>query len=187
MEDLPKDVEDYYYTLVYSRIHSTFRKDHFSECAMALKIAQLAFPPDYRYLAMWALSESIGTGSGIVYDTYFGTHFPYADCDTAVDSEETYQTVDLFVRSRCRDLIVTEQGSETATFGCRHQLDIQHRVIYDFLQSTKMQSEIDAHVPEHFVASQFRVQSALVITKLDFADARLDPYPLWLLANESLE
>lgn len=36
--DLPADVEDYYYDLVYTRIHSTYRTGKASECAMALKI-----------------------------------------------------------------------------------------------------------------------------------------------------
>lgn len=140
MRGLPEDVEYYYFRLVYSRIHSTYRGDQLSECAMALRIAQLRFEPVPRYLMMWALLRSIGSGSGsgIVDDTHFAAHFPYYIDDDPSFSQEAYQAVHLCVRSRCKDLIVTKQGSEAGSFDS-HDLDYQHRVIYDFLRSPKMQ------------------------------------------------
>ncbi|KAL1588517.1 hypothetical protein WHR41_02834 [Cladosporium halotolerans] len=67
IKKLPQEVEKYLYQLVYSRIHSTYRTDGNSECAMALKLAAETNDSHIRYFFMWMLQKSIQSGRGIAH------------------------------------------------------------------------------------------------------------------------
>jgi hypothetical protein len=158
IESLLKDVECYYRDLVFSRIHSTYRTDGMSECAMALRICLICESDTDRYLAMWMLQHSIATSSGVAYDPDFANHFPVPDCNNLGD-EEASLAVNNFVSSRCQDLLV---------MGPRAQIAYQHRVVYDFLKSGGMRVEIESQLPRHFHEPHFELQLATVSLKLSF-------------------
>jgi hypothetical protein len=162
--DLPRDFEDYYYELVYSQIHSTYRTGNMSECAMALKVVtcmeESDIPPVVeRFELIWALQTSISTGSGIACDPDFFTKPWDPDTERPLDAK-AYQTVCAFVNSRCKDLMVTSMSPRNNT----GFLEYQHRVIYDFVSSEKMQSAVNSAVPEHFRAPQFGFHLGILAT-----------------------
>ena len=160
IDDLPADVEDYYYDLVYARIHSTYRTGDVSECAMALKIiGELNHSYDTsvdRFELIWALQTSLGTGSGVASDPNFFTK-PPSLIATEWRDQEAYEAVSAFVGSRCKDLLVTSRSSGTR----EDKLEYQHRVIHDFLASERMQALVNAAVPKHFQVTQFRFHLGL--------------------------
>jgi hypothetical protein len=161
--DLPRDLEDYYYNLVYTRIHSTYRTGKVSECAMALKIVAcvVEYPGSpmtrakQRLELIRALQTSINTRSGVAYDSEFFTKTPSPETSRPLD-KAAYQSVCAFVRSRCKDLMLTSKGRDE---GCLHY---QHRIIYDFVLSKRLQLLLDASVPEHFRQPHFSFQLGLL-------------------------
>jgi hypothetical protein len=160
--DLPGDVEDYYHDLVYTRIHSTYRTGKVSECAMALKI--LACVPDVpragyqRFELIRALQISINTRSGVAYDSEFFTKSPSPETSRPLD-QAAYQSVCAFASSRCKDLMVTSKRHDQG------DLNYQHRVIYDFVLSKRLQSSLDAAVPEHFRRPNFSFQLGILLAR----------------------
>lgn len=168
--NLPRDLEDYYYDLVYSRIHSTYRTGSASECAMALKILscvdELFTPQEVRFELIRALQASIGTGRGIAHDPEFFAKLSSPETSRPVD-EQGYQSVCAFVNSRCKDLMITakarrEEQIEGHTEGRIHY---QHRVIYDFLLSDRMQSLLNAALPEYFRRPGFTLYLGVLVAK----------------------
>lgn len=163
IDDLPDDVEDYYYNLVYTRIHSTYRMGQVSECAMALKLVsslENSFCLDIqRFELVWALQASIGTGSGVAHDPGFYTS-PLSLKSAGPLDQKVHQAVSAFVSSRCKDLMLASIESNG-----QGRLEYQHRVIYDFLSSKKMQSVVDSAVPEHFRAPQFTLHLGIVAAR----------------------
>jgi len=125
-DGIPQDVEQYYYNLVYTRIHTTYRTGKVSECAMALKIMTCMINSPwlghYRFQLIWELQISIATGGGVAYDTAFCTKPSSPETSKPLD-EDGYQSVCAFVRSRCKDLMVTSRDHHGG------HLDYQHRVI----------------------------------------------------------
>jgi hypothetical protein len=150
--DLPRDLEDYYHDLVYTRIHSTYRTGKVSECAMALKIVTCVLDrygfQESRFKLIWALQISISTGIGIAHDPEFFAQPSSSEAPQALN-QTTYQSVSAFVQSRCKDLMVTSMQ------GKKGHLSYQHRVVHDFLFSERLQSSLDVALPEHFRRPQF--------------------------------
>jgi hypothetical protein len=170
--NLPSDLEHYYYDLVYSRIHSTYRTGSVSECAMALKIVSCVFD-DYqsdqiRFELIRALRTSIGTGRGVAHDPEFFTKLSSPESSRPVD-EQGYQSVCAFVNSRCKDLMVTKGQREVQLEGhmpyIEGRIHYQHRVIYDFLLSEKMQSLLNAALPEYFRRPGFSLHLGVLVAK----------------------
>lgn len=160
--NLPRDLEDYYYNLVYSRIHSTYRTGSVSECAMALKIIscvnEVCAPEEARFELIRALQTSIGTGRGVAHDPEFFTKPSSPETYRPVD-EQGYQSVCAFVNSRCKDLMVTSKRKYEG------YLSYQHRVIHDFLLSDRMQSLLNAALPEYFRRPQFPLHLGLLAAR----------------------
>lgn len=167
IEGLPQNVEDYYHQLVYSRIHSTYRADGRSECAMALKICVESDDDQDRYLAMWMLQQSVDARNGVANDPEFASNFAYPDCAIA-DSKQAYTFVLDFVDSRCRDFFVMQHRDLSSFTNDKKgsTLAFQHRVIFDFVTSARMRSEIDLHTPQHFRTPLFKLQVVVVTAKL---------------------
>lgn len=155
--DLPPQVEDYLYQLVYSRIHSTYKAEGKSECAMALTLAAETKDSHVRYFFMWMLQKSIQSGRGIAHDQGFATCLASVDDDVA-ECRAVHNTMRFFVETRCKDLMALSPATAHNPSLMPHGIDYQHRVIYDFLRSTKMRSKIDAHVPKHFKGPEFLLE-----------------------------
>jgi hypothetical protein len=160
---LPEDVEQYYYELVYTRTHSTYRMGNMSECAMALKIVSSltdSYNPELeRFALVRALQTSIGTGNGVVYDPKFFTRAPSPKFGRLQDQKE-HQAVSAFVDSRCKDLMIISEDD----YG-RGTLQYRHRVMYDFLSCDRMQLVVDAAVPEHFRLPQFKLHLGILAAR----------------------
>jgi hypothetical protein len=128
--DLPEDVEDYYHDLVFTRVHSTYRKGKVSECAIALKIVD-CFDTGInlewqRFEVVWALQTTISAGSGIAHDAHFFAKPPSARTGRPIGLK-AYQAVCEFVRSRCKDLLITIYSPDKKL----GYVDYQHRVILE--------------------------------------------------------
>jgi hypothetical protein len=160
--DLPGDVEDYYYDLVYTRIHSTYRTGKISECAIALKIVAcvtgIPYPDFQRFELIRALQISINTRSGVAYDPEFFTKTSSPETSRPLD-QAVYQSVNAFVKSRCKDLMVTSKRQDQG------DLDYPHRVIYDFILSERLQSSLEAALPEHFRRPHFSFQLGILLAR----------------------
>ena len=154
---LPPQVEDYLYQLVYSRISFTYRADEDSECAMALKLAAETDDSHIRYFFMWMLQKSIQSGRGIAHNQGFATCLASVKDDVA-ECRAVHNTMRVFVETRCKDLMALSPAMTDNPSLMPHRIDFQHRIIYDFLRSTKMRSKIDAHVPKHFKAPEFLLE-----------------------------
>jgi len=126
---------------------------------MALKIMTCVINSSwlghYRFQLIWELQVSI-------YDPAFCTKPSSPETSKPLD-EDGYQSVCAFVRSRCKDLMVTSRDHHGG------HLDYQHRVIHDFIFSRKMQSSLDAVLPEYFRQSQFPFQVGLSLVKQLYA------------------
>ena len=161
--DLPRDLEDYYYALVYGRIHSTYKTGKFSESAMALKIVSCVNHQSWtgrqRFELILALQTSIGTGCGIAYDQIFFTTSLSLETGKSLN-HKAHQAVSAFVESRCKDLMTT-----SASYEDEGELRYRHRVIHDFLSCDRMQSVLHSAVPAHFRAPQFTLHLGILATR----------------------
>jgi hypothetical protein len=182
--DLPRDLADYYYELVYTRIHCTYRTGKVSECAMALKIIScvpnINQPEESRFELMWALQKSIGTDMGVAHDPeFFANHTSSETCELL--NETIYQSVSAFVNSRCKDLMVTSRDGDQGS------LSYQHRVIHDFLLSERMQLSLDIALPEHFRRPHFAFHLGLLLARQTYEHARRGGSWLSYLVQVSIE
>jgi hypothetical protein len=161
--DLPRDLEDYYYDLVYGRIHSTYRTGKVSESAMALKIVSClddqSWADRQRFEVILALQTSIGTGCGIAYNQSFFTTSLSPETGKSLN-HEAHQAARAFVESRCKDLMITSASSKG-----ERELRYRHRVIHDFLSCDRMQLVLDSAVPAHFRAPQFTLHLGILETR----------------------
>jgi hypothetical protein len=172
--NLPRDLENYYFELVYSRIHSTYRTGKVSECAMALKIVTCALdryrPEESRFELIWALHISTITGAGVAHDPEFFAR-PLPSETSHPLNQKIFQSVSAFVNSRCKDLMVTTMRGEQG------YLSYQHRVIHDFLFSDRMRLSLNAAVPEHFRQPQFAFHLGLLSVRQQYERARCRKSP----------
>jgi hypothetical protein len=187
IDDLPGDVEDYYYDLVYTRIHSTYRTGKVSECAMALKIvscmADCPMIEHSRFELIWALQTSISTGVGIAHDPGFFAQ-PSSSQTSEPLNQKTYQTVNAFVKSRCKDLMVSSEQTRYQGHPSG-RLSYQHRVIHDFILSERMQTSLNTALPEHFRRPQFTFHLGLLSARQSYARAHCAEHDLGRLVKVS--
>lgn len=113
-----------------------------------------------RYLLIWMLQRSIQTGHGIAHDHGFATHPPYVK-DAVSECRAAFESLLGFVKSRCKDLMVILPNLKHSVPTIPYGIEYQHRVVYDFLQSPRMRSEVDSHVPKHFRAPEFPLKLGL--------------------------
>jgi hypothetical protein len=151
---LPKDLEDYFYDMIYQRIAKTWREG--SETAAVLKLATLLQEPDSvkgqrvplwgSFLYYWFISQS---------NDFQNPDFAFDFQVKLLSNEDIIQMLrhtQKFLNHCARDLLQIDNFKYVS----HANIDFTHRSVYDFLITDRMQKLLDEHTLQNFWSKQFQ-------------------------------
>ena len=183
LDEFPVDLEAYFKSRIYERIHSTWVVD----TALVLKLAVLCalntplMPVEFglvagnipctSYITFWLLCRSIKTRKGML-----DPRFAFQDSNEMVDimnHEQAYAETRNFLDACCKDFLqisalrsdISDDDDDDDDDFRWIQVTFLHRTAFDFLNTEDMQNLLNKHVPQHFKERHFIPHLALYLLK----------------------
>lgn len=148
-EEFPPDLNSYFSTLIYQRIHKG--ESNVSDTASALKLAMVirrngldrTFDNSRSVVNFWLLQNG-DLAEGMSWHVFDLEPYSTLDCERMVE------TTRRFLSQTCRDLLVIVPTLDARETPLHASVEFLHRSVFDFLNSHDIKLEIENSSPKHF-------------------------------------
>jgi hypothetical protein len=171
LRQFPRDLHDYFNTMIYQRISSTWREG--SETAQALKIAMILAQSNQHSTAL--VEEKINRRSFLNY-WFLCTDQGLQNHNFAIERQvahvSTHDMLGMVERTRnfishcAKDLLTFSTNGISQFEFDKATVDFAHRTVHDYLLTVDMQELINRQVPPHFLCTDFVSNLALARFKV---------------------